>query len=120
MKDLAPNIFRQRLLIEGTYAIEVDEGVIANYFKHVLDQLGLTSYKDPVIHNSSAEGVGKQENQGFEAFIPLIESGIAVYTWEQNKFFSIVMFTCKPFDEQKAIEVTKNFFDASEIETKSF
>ncbi len=32
MKNLAPDIFRQRLLIEGFYRIEVNEKVINDYF----------------------------------------------------------------------------------------
>lgn len=120
MKDLAPNIYRQRLLIEGTYTIEVSEDDIRQYFNTILSELNLTSYKDPIIHNSLSEGIGKEENQGFEAFIPLIESGIAVYTWSKDKFFSIVLFTCKEFNDDKAITVTKKFFQADRVETKSF
>jgi len=33
MKDLAPNIIRQRLLIEGFYDSKVDEKFIREYFK---------------------------------------------------------------------------------------
>ena len=33
MKKLAPDIIRQRLLIEGFYSISVDEKVIKNYFQ---------------------------------------------------------------------------------------
>lgn len=118
MKDLAPNIFRQRLLIEGIYSIVVDEKKIKEYYDVILNELNLTTYKEPIIHNSS--GVGDNKNQGFEAFIPLIESGIAVYTWTEDRFFSIVLFTCKEFDEDKAIKVTKDFFKATATESKSF
>jgi len=118
MKDLAPNIFRQRLLIEGLYSIMVDEKKIKEYYDVILNELNLTTYKAPIIHDSS--GVGDEKNQGFEAFIPLIESGIAVYTWAEDRFFSIVMFTCKKFNEQRAIDITRDFFKAEKIEVKSF
>ena len=118
MKDLAPDVFRQRLLIEGIYSIEVTEDSIKEYYNTILKELSLTTYKDPIIHSSL--GIGDEKNQGFEAFVPLIESGIAVYTWSRNKFFSIVLFTCKEFDEDVALRVTRAFFKTKQIEYKSF
>ena len=47
MRDLAPEIVRQRLLIEGRCTVAVDSA-------------------------------GKAESAGFDAFIPLIDSGISL------------------------------------------
>jgi len=59
---------------------------------------------------------GKEENQGYDAFIPLIDSGISLYIWSKKKFFSCVVFTCKDFDEKKAVSHTKAFFKSSQME----
>ena len=71
MKDLAPHITRQRLLIEGFYKIEVDESVIKEYYKNITSALDLRTYAEPIIHSPS--GVGKEINQGYDAFVPLID-----------------------------------------------
>src|SRR3989338_10830731 len=105
MRNLAPNIFRQRLLIEGFYKIAVDNKVIENYFKEITKKLKLRMYGKPIIF--SPGGIGKEENQVYDAFVPLIDSGIAVYIWSKAKFFSIVIYTCKSFDEKEAIAKTK-------------
>ena len=118
MTQLAPEIYRQRLLIEGIYQIDVSKETIGGYFQTMLRELHLTTYQEPTIHSS--EGTAKPENQGFEAFLPLIESGIAVYTWGQSRLFSVLLFTCKPFDEKKAIEVTSQFFKLKQLESRSF
>jgi len=118
MKNLAPNILRQRLLIEGFYDTKVDKKVIENFFKRITSALKLKMYGKPIIF--SPGGVGKKENQGYDAFVPLIDSGISVYVWSNAKFFSGVIYTCKGFDEQKAIEVTKKFFKMKEIVSQSF
>jgi S-adenosylmethionine decarboxylase len=118
MKNLAPHIFRQRLLIEGFYKIQVDEKVIKEYFHEVTNALQLRMYGEPIIF--SPEGLGQKENQGYDAFVPLIDSGISVYIWSNAKFLSIVIYTCKGFDENRAIEVTKNFFEIDDIEFQSF
>ena len=118
MKNLAPNIFRQRLLIEVFYKIKVDKKVVGKYFKEITKTLKLRMYGKPIIF--SPGGIGKEENQGFDAFVPLIDSGISVYVWSNAKFASIVIYTCKSFDEKIAIRTTKKFFKISKIVAKSF
>ncbi len=108
MKNLAPHIFRQRLLIEGFYSIEVKERAIEAYFKDITSKLKLRAYGKPIIF--SPGGRGRKENQGYDAFVPLVDSGISVYVWTGEKFVSVVIYTCKGFDEKKAVEATKEFF----------
>lgn len=68
----------------------------------------------------SPGGIGKEENQGFDAFVPLIDSGISVYVWSNKKFVSLILYTCKSFDSQKAIEFTKDFFKIEEVISDEF
>jgi hypothetical protein len=118
MKDLAPHITRQRLCIEGFYGIDIDEKVINKYYEELTKGLGLRTYGDPIIHSPS--GQGKDINQGYDCFVPLIDSGIYVGAWTNEKFFSTVIFTCKNFNENKAIEITKTFWKIDEVSTHSF
>ena len=63
---------------------------------------------------------GKNINQGYDAFIPLIDSGIALYVWTNVMFFSVVIYTCKSFDSAEAIRLTTQFFSADTIHTHEF
>lgn len=119
MKKLAPHIIRQRFLIEGFFSIEVTKEIIKKYLFEVAKNLDLRTYGEPTIY--SPEGTGKGENQGFDAFIPLIDSGISLYIWTNERFMSVVFYTCKNFSEANALSFTKSFFSMTEeIETKSF
>jgi len=118
MKNLAPNIKRQRLLIEGFYKINVNKEKIEEYFQKITKKLNLRMYGKPIIF--SPVGEGKEENQGYDAFVPLIDSGISVYVWSNKKFISLIIYTCKNFDEDKAIEITKDFWNINKIEKLSF
>ncbi len=118
MKNLAPNIMRQRLLIEGFYKIDANKSVIENYFKKITKSLNLRMYGEPIIFSPGGEG--KEENQGYDAFVPLIDSGISVYIWSNAKFLSLIIYTCKSFDKNKALEVTKKFWKIDKIESQSF
>jgi S-adenosylmethionine decarboxylase len=53
------------------------------------------------------------DNQGLDGFVPLIDSGISVYVWTTKKFMSTVLFTCKEFEVQRAVEFVKNYFVAT-------
>lgn len=118
MKDLAPNILRQRLLIEGVYAADIDQDGVEFYLTGLAACLNLRTYGKPIIH--APGGLGRAENAGFDAFIPLIDSGISLYVWSESRFFAAVLFTCKAFDVASALSFTQQHFQATELVHQSF
>ena|SRR3990167_10337995 len=119
MKNIAPHIIRQRLLIEGIFEKEVTRDVLSDYLRGVAAHLGLRTYGEAIIF--SPAGQGKEENQGFDAFIPLIDSGISAYIWSKDKFFSIILYTCKHFNDDEALAYTKKYFQVtSDLEYMNF
>ena len=113
MENIAPNIFRQRLIIEGYYTIDVTKNIVEDYLLGMASHLELRTYGDPIVF-SPASGMGKEENAGFDAFVPLIDSGISVYIWCNAKFFSTVLYTCKGFDPQAAVDFSAGFFKTTD------
>jgi len=109
MKNIAPDIFRQRLLIEGFFQTEVSKETLKAYLLGLAAHLNLRTYGDPVIFEPSS-GMGKDENSGFDAFVPLIDSGISAYIWSKPQFLSVVIYTCKGFDEEAAKSFTNAYF----------
>ena len=118
MKNLAPEITRQRLLIEGKFSVDLDQDRIEAYLSGIAQHLELRTYGSPTIHATG--GAGKSDNEGYDAFIPLIDSGISLYVWSNKKFFATLLFTCKEFDVEDAVSYTREFFQAKEIEQLSF
>jgi len=118
MRDLAPDIVRQRLLIEGLYDRDLSRVDVERYLVGVAAHLGLRTYGSPIVH--APGGAGKDENEGFDAFIPLIDSGISLYVWSKRRFFAAVLFTCKTFDEDAALGFTREFFAARDLQHRGF
>ena len=118
MRNLAPEIVRQRLLIEGIYSVDVSRQVVESFLLGIASHLDLRTYGSPIVHTPG--GLGKEANEGFDAFIPLIDSGISLYVWSSARFFAAVLFTCKEFDTERAISYTMEFFSPSDIEYKLF
>jgi hypothetical protein len=112
MKDLAPMIHRQRLIIEGQCKEKISETQIKEYLSKLSDVLKMKTLIDPVTHQS--------EKYGWAGWIHWETSGAHFYAWDQPLiFFSVDIYTCKEFKDSDAIEFTKEFFKATEIEFKS-
>ena len=118
MRDLASDIVRQRILIEGFYTIDVSEEVIRDFLGHVTNRLDLRTYDAPVVF--APRGEGSDDNEGYDAFVPLIDSGISLYVWTGPRFLSVVAFTCKAFDAQAAVDATREYFAMTDVEFSSF
>ena len=65
MKNIAPNIFRQRLIIEAFFSIEVTRETLENYLLGLASHLNLKTYDKPTIFSPSS-GMAKEDNQGFD------------------------------------------------------
>jgi len=118
LTDIAPEIFRKRLLIEGFFGVEVTADSLRQYFSRLTDGLGLRTYGEPIIHTTS--GAGKELNQGFDGFVPLIDSGIYISVWVNPRFLSTIIYTCGEFDAERAVELVKEFFQLSEFQSAIF
>ena len=118
MRDLAPGITRQRLLLEGFYGVDVDEGRVRRFMTELPTALGLRTYGEPTVF--APAGLGRKENEGFDAFVPLIDSGVSLYVWTAERFLALVVFTCKAFDAAQAESFTRQFFAMTEAESQEF
>jgi len=119
MARIAPEIFRKRLLIEGYFErVVLDGDAIRGYFTVITSRLGLRTYGEPIVHATS--GQGKAANEGYDAFVPLIDSGIYVCVWSARRFASVILYTCAEFDNAVAIEATRDFFELTAWETAAF
>ncbi len=108
MKDLAPSILRQRLVIEGYPAKAISDAEIQAYLSELSGRIDMTQLIEPVTH--------KSDQYGWAGWIHWETSGAHFYAWEQPLlFFSVDIYTCKAFDSAKAVEFTREFFQASEV-----
>ena len=118
LTNIAPEIFRKRLLVEGYFGVTVTEDSLRDYFSRITVELGLRTYGDPIIHRTS--GAGKEVNEGFDGFVPLVDSGIYIGVWVNPKFLSTIIYTCGEFDADKAVSLVKDIFRLSDFQSAIF
>lgn len=123
VRDLAPEVFRQRHLIEGRFSVELDENAVCEYLLGLAAALDMTPYGDPIVFSPDAmieSGTGRKENAGYDAFLPLVDSGISAYFWTGPKFFSVVVYTCKGFEAAAGLGYTRAALGAGEMVEAGF
>jgi S-adenosylmethionine/arginine decarboxylase-like enzyme len=108
VKNLAPQIFRQRLLVEGYTTAAVDRAMLEATMTGLAARLGLRAYAAPVIF--SPGDAARAGNQGFDAFLPLADSGISLYYWSSARFVSVLLYSCTGFDPAQAIAYLRGAF----------
>jgi len=118
LTTIAPEVYRKRLLVEGYFRTEVTHEALLAYFERITRELGLRTYGEPIIHRTSGEG--KSANEGYDGFVPLIDSGIYIAAWVNPRFLSTVIYTCADFDEDRAVEVVRDFFRLAEYQAAIF
>lgn len=118
MRDLAPEIVRQRLLVEAVFTVDVDEAFVDRFLHGLAGHLGLRTYAEATI--VAPGGAGRDENEGFDAFLPLIDSGISLYVWTASRFLACVLFTCKTFDADRAIAYIQDTFATTDSTSLAF
>ncbi|SNR79927.1 S-adenosylmethionine decarboxylase [Blastococcus mobilis] len=112
-RDLAPEIVRQRLVIEGIPARPVGATEIRAYLSALSREVDMVQLIEPVTHRSDL--------YGWAGWIHWETSGAHFYAWERPQlFFSVDMYTCKAFDVDTAVSFTRAFLDADTVVAKSF
>ena len=105
MRDLAPDILRQRMVVEGTLKQPFGPLEMIGYCTEITDILNMTKVSAPIC--------SYDKTYGWCAYMHWKESGIHIYSWEKHipPFFSIDIYTCKFFLEEDVVEFTEKFFD---------
>jgi S-adenosylmethionine/arginine decarboxylase-like enzyme len=113
MRDLAPAIYRQRLVIEGTAPKRIDDEAICGYLTGLARICDMTVLIDPVTHRS--------EQFGWAGWVHWETSGAHFYAWDEpSPFFSVDIYTCKAFDPQAVVSYTQDFFSADALVAASY
>lgn len=111
--DLAPGIHRQRMVIEGYPSRVITSQDIEQYLSELSHALDMKTILHPVTHRS--------EEFGWAGWIHWETSGAHFYAWEVPLlFFSVDIYTCKPFEPEDALKFTAAFFDTSKIQGSEF
>ena len=109
-KDLAPDICRQRIVIEGTLHNPFKAEDMDRYCREMTKVLNITAATAPFCNYDP--------DYGWCAYVHWKESGMHVYAWDDRKpcFFSVDVYTCRAFDPETPVKYSEEFFGDNLIE----
>jgi len=108
VKDLAPDIYRQRLVVEGYPKNPITAEQIKDYLSKLSGELKMVTLLEPIAHLSP--------KFGWAGWIHWETSGAHFYAWDRPRvFFSVDIYTCLKFSNEDAVRFTKEYFDATEV-----
>lgn len=113
MLDLAPGIYRQRLVVEGLCLKPISADEITKYLSALSDTIGMVTLTEPVTHQSPL--------YGWAGWIHWETSGAHFYAWDTpTLFYSVDIYACKAFAAEDAVELTRAHFTSTQVEWKEF
>ena len=103
-EDLAPEVVRQRMVIEGTLHSPFAPEQMTQFCEEITKVLDMTFVTTPICNYDP--------DYGWCAYTHWKESGMHIYSWDDRKppFFSVDIYTCKKFEPQHAINYVEEFF----------
>ena len=106
-RDLAADICRQRLIIEGTLHNVFLPEDMTRYCNGITKVLNMTAVTAPICNHDP--------QYGWCSYMHWKESGMHIYAWDHRipPFFSIDIYTCTAFEPMDAVRFTEEFFGES-------
>ena len=115
MQNLEPQIYRQRLVIEGHYDIDANGETIRDYLNKLSKVLEMRIFSGPFAWPPDKWDKPEVELHELNGFVAWTESGCHVYAWRFAKFFTSDIYSCKKFDPAKVIKFTKDFWKSEDL-----
>ena len=107
-KNLAPNIIRQRLIIEGTTKKIVEPEQMKAYLLELAKVAKTEVLSGPVAYTAHEMGYG--------GWIHWKSSGTHIYSYPATPpLFTVDIYTCKSFSIKEVIEFTEKYFNPIEM-----
>lgn len=108
MKNLAPDLTRQRVIIEATTEKIVKPKEMKDYLNKLAEVTKMEKLSGPYAYSA--------HDMGFGGWIHWKSSGAAFYSYPTNPpLLTVDCYTCKPFSPKEAAEFTKKYFNTIDI-----
>lgn len=112
MKNLKPEIYRQRLVVEGYYEIELDEEFLKRFLQGLSEISGMKIIAGPHIFSPDKFS---ELHHGLGGFVAWAESGASFYSWRPYGFFTLDIYSCKPFDVNRILAYIKDSLECKRL-----
>lgn len=108
--------FGVHLMVDGygcDRAVLEDIQAIYDFLDRYPEEMEMTKIMPPYVFRY----VGSvPEDWGISGFVLIAESHISIHTFPEKQYISVDMFSCKPFDTDRAVKALKEYFSIQKCE----
>ncbi len=112
MQNLKPEIYRKRLIVEGYYHKSLDEDCLTRFLKGLSEALKMRIIAGPYMFSPDKFS---EMHHGLGAFIAWAESGVSFYSWKAYGFFTLDVYSCKPFDVNQVLTYVEDNLECNKL-----
>ena len=91
-----------------------DQELVRNFLTNYPGNLGMNRITEPKVLEYNGPVV---EDAGVSGFVIIAESHISIHTFRYRNYVNIDIFSCKSFDNERALADAKALFDLNEVKT---
>ena len=91
-----------------------DEDLVRDFLYQYPTSLNMTRITEPRVLRYEDP---KSEDSGVSGFVIIAESHISIHTFPRKDYINIDIFSCRPFDHERALDDVKELFQLTEVKT---
>ncbi len=91
-----------------------DQELVRDFLDKFPSKLAMTPITEPKVLKYIGDNV---EDAGVSGFVIIAESHISIHTFPYRQYVNIDIFSCKSFDDQRALAEAKQLFDLTDVKT---
>ena len=99
---------------KGDLAKMWDVELVRRFLDECPSTLGMTKICEPQVQEYNAP---KSEDSGVSGFVIIAESHISIHTFPHRDYVNVDVFSCKAFDNERALQDVKELFSLGEVRT---
>jgi len=112
LRNLKPEIFRKRVVVEGFYEVEIDEEFIESFLIELSRNLGMEIIVGPIVFSPDRYS---KLHHGVGGYMAWVGSGVSIYTWREHRFFTLDVYSCIDFDVARLVSYVSSKLRCSDI-----
>jgi len=113
LRNLKPEIYRERVIVEGFYSLSsLDERWVDRFLRGLSKEMGMKIIAGPIIFSPDKFS---DLHHGVGGFVAWVASGVSFYSWGVHRFFTLDVYSCRPLSVERLLSYVRGMMLSDEI-----
>jgi len=113
LRNLKPEIYRERIIVEGFYTLSsLDEEWVDRFLRGLSEAMDMRVIAGPLVFSPNRFS---ELHHGVGGYVAWVASGVTFYSWDTHKFFTLDIYSCKPLNITRLLSYVKGMVLSDDI-----